>query len=66
MPVIEVTPVFVTFPFEYERPPENVVVATQVGTPLTEASTRPPAPIPSFESVFAPEAYNISPVAYEV
>lgn len=57
---------FVTLPFEYERPPENVVVATQVGTPLDEASIRPPAPIPSFDNVFALEAYNISPVVYEV
>ncbi len=64
--MIDVTPVFVTFPFEYERPPENVVVATHVGTPLTEASMRPPVPIPSFDRVFEFEAYNISPVVYEV
>jgi hypothetical protein len=37
-------PVFVTLPFAYVRPPENVVVAVQVGTPFTSASVCPFVP----------------------
>ena len=37
-------PEFVTFPFAYVRPPENVVVAVQVGTPFTSASVWPFVP----------------------
>jgi hypothetical protein len=37
-------PVFVTLPFAYVRPPENVVVAVQVGTPFTSASVWPFVP----------------------
>ena len=33
------TPVFVTLPALYERPDENVVVATHDGTPLTQERT---------------------------
>jgi len=51
----ERTPVFVTLPLEYERPEEKVVVATQPGTPLTEARTKPPVPMPSLERMFAAE-----------
>ncbi len=40
----ERTPVFVTFPPEYWRPEEKVVVATQDGTPLAQESTWPPVP----------------------
>ena len=40
------TPVFVTFPPEYARPEENVVVATHVGTPFTSASVKPFVPWP--------------------
>ena len=36
---ILVTPVFVTLPPAYARPPEKVVVAVHVGTPLRNAST---------------------------
>ena len=34
----------VTFPAEYARPDEKVVVATQVGTPPTRARTCPLVP----------------------
>ncbi len=41
---IERTPVFVTFPPEYARPEEKVVVATHDGTPLAQESIWPPVP----------------------
>jgi hypothetical protein len=44
VPAREVTPVLVTAPFEYVRPVEKVVVACQVGTPETRASTCPLVP----------------------
>ena len=41
---IEVPRSDVTFPFEYVRPEEKVVVATQVGTPEESARTKPLVP----------------------
>ena len=38
------TPVFVTFPPAYARPPEKVVLAVHVGMPLSSASTWPAVP----------------------
>ena len=53
VPVIEVTPLLVTTPAEYERPVEKVVVATHVGTP--EARERICPPVPAVVVERAPE-----------
>jgi hypothetical protein len=61
MPVpamLESTPVLVTFPAEYARPPEKVVVATHCGTPLFQERTWPPVPEPKRVE----EAANARPV----
>lgn len=44
----------------------SVVDATHAGTPLAIERTKPPVPAARRERVFAPEAYRMSPVAYDV
>jgi hypothetical protein len=48
----------VTFPFAYERPEENVVVACHVGTPFTRARTNPSVVFEIDERVLAAVVYN--------
>ncbi len=55
------TPVFVTLPPEYVRPEEKVVVATQVGSPLTSARVCPLVPVVVVLSAPAPFPYKSAP-----
>ncbi len=43
-------PVYVTFPAEYVRYPEKVVVDTHAGMPPEAARTWPPVPMANFAS----------------
>jgi hypothetical protein len=52
----------VTFPFEYARPEENVVVAFQVGTPFASTSTWPFTPVLVVPSALEPLPYRIAPL----
>ena len=45
---------------------ESVVVASHTGNPCETPKTNPPVPIFNFPSVLAPDAYSMSPVAYNV
>ncbi len=58
---IESTPVFVTFPAEYERPEEKVVVATQDGTPFAHERIWPPVPCEVVARLPVPLPYKRAP-----
>jgi hypothetical protein len=57
----ESTPVFVTFPAEYVRPEENVVVATHDGIPLLHASICPAVPWVVVATAPVPFPYGMAP-----
>ena len=58
---MERTPVFVTAPFAYARPPEKVVVDVQVGTPFRRARTLPAVPEVVVERAEEPLPYGMEP-----
>ena len=58
---IERTPVFVTFPPEYERPEEKVVVEVHAGIPFRRARTYPPVPDEVVARALEPLPYRMVP-----